>query len=90
MNKKILIGLGFGLGTLGIALSTIQLGLISYSIQKSKEKLQLKAFDEKIYIYALISTYMSNDAKKYFKENIEPFLGYKLINNQLSLHAALH
>lgn len=59
-------------------------------MQKSKEKPQLKAFDEKIYIYALISTYMSNDAKKYFKENIEPFLGYKLINNQLSLHAALH
>ncbi len=25
---------------------------------------------------------MSNDAKKYFKENIESFLGYKLINNQ--------
>ena len=36
MNKKILIGLGFGLGTLGIALSTIQLGLISYSIQKNR------------------------------------------------------
>lgn len=34
MNKKILIGLGFGLGALGIALLTIQLGLISYSIQK--------------------------------------------------------
>ena len=32
MNKKILIGLGFG--ALGISLSTIQLGLISYSIQK--------------------------------------------------------